>query len=129
MSRSPPPIHWPTKLEGEASQDTRALSPESGLGSDCDQRQEAVTSTSTSRQPRSHSVERMVSPGPGPLLLSPVRGAPCPRHCHLTILCPPPGQTPAVSPARGGCHTPGPAPDTSAAPAPVSAPVMMSQVR
>ena len=98
MTRSPPPIHWPTKLEGEASQDSRALSPESGLGSDCDQRQEAATSTSTSRQPRSHSVERMVSPGPGPLLLSPVRGAPCPHHYHLINLSPPrpdPGGVPS----------------------------------
>ena len=61
---------------------------------------------------------------PGLRCSPPSEVPPCPRHCHLTILSTP-GQTPAVSPARGGCHTP----DTSAAPAPVSAPVMISQVR
>ena len=96
MTRSPPPIHWPTKLEGEASQDSRALSPESGLGSDCDQRQEVVSSTSTSRQPRSHSVERLVSPGPP--LLSPVRGAALSSSLSPYYLVPPrpdPGGVPS----------------------------------
>ena len=91
--RSPPPVHWPTKMEGDVidwkQTDSRALSPESGVGSDNDTSimgDRHVTgyvthaSSDTCHVPhnRSQSVERMISD-----TLSPVRG-----------------QTPAVSPAR-----------------------------
>ena len=90
LVRSPPPVHWPAKMESDVTDwrqsDSRALSPESGVGSDNDNMMVSghVTRCST----MSRSVERMVSPVSSGDLLSPVRG-----------------QTPAVSPARG--QTPG----------------------
>ena len=72
--RSPPPVHWPAE-EG------RALSPESGVGSDNDTSTGLQHHTDTGH--RSRSIDRLSSTDQCDHL-SPVRG-----------------QTPAVSPARG----------------------------
>ena len=72
--RSPPPVHWPAE-EG------RALSPESGVGSDNDTSTGHQHHTDTGH--RSRSIDRLSSTDQCDHL-SPVRG-----------------QTPAVSPARG----------------------------
>ena len=59
LVRSPPPVHWPVKVEeGGDCGDSRALSPESGVGSDTER--------------RSQSVEGSLVEGVSPL--SPVRG-------------------------------------------------------
>ena len=90
-------MHWPIKVDGDTTDwkqtDGRALSPESGVGSDNDTSvagdrhvpgyTRTYSDTCHVSRHRSQSVERMISGD----TLSPVRG-----------------QTPAVSPARG--HTP-----------------------
>ena len=59
LVRSPPPVHWPVKVEeGGDCGDSRAFSPESGVGSDTER--------------RSHSVEGSLADQISPL--SPVRG-------------------------------------------------------
>ena len=96
--RSPPPVHWPAKMDTDLTDwrqsDFRALSPESGVGSDND------NSVPVRSDTMSRSVERIISPLSGDLL-SPVRG-----------------QTPAVSPARG--QTPDNSLSSSHPPAPIS---------
>ena len=89
--RSPPPVHWPAE-EG------RALSPESGVGSDNDTSTGHQHHTDTGH--RSRSIDRLSSTDQCDHL-SPVRG-----------------QTPAVSPARG--QTPDNSLSSSHPPAPIS---------
>lgn len=90
LIRSPPPVHWPTKTidfetasndwAARSDSSDRAFSPESG--SDGMETERSYMGRAGGQ--RSHSVDRMISPGPNDNLLSPVRG-----------------QTPALSPARG----------------------------